>query len=80
VKVKSKVNKVPRHEDVWGSGDIPPHFLNLGTTWRGVVNFTLQPHYPQRKVPHSHYIGGWVGPGACIDAVAKRKIPSLPQP
>jgi hypothetical protein len=23
-----------RHEDVWGSGCIDPHFLGLGTSWR----------------------------------------------
>jgi len=24
----------PRHKDVWGSGNIAPHILKLGTTWR----------------------------------------------
>jgi hypothetical protein len=35
VKVKGKVvpvlNKVPFHEDIWGSGGIAPCILNLGT-------------------------------------------------
>jgi hypothetical protein len=26
------------------------------------------------KEPHTHWIGGWVGPGAGLDIVAKRKI------
>jgi hypothetical protein len=29
--------------DVWGSGCIDPHFLDLGTNWRWVVSFTPLP-------------------------------------
>jgi len=32
-KVVSMLNTVPRH-DVWESGGIAPHILNLGTGWR----------------------------------------------
>jgi hypothetical protein len=32
--------------------------------------------YPQRKSPGTHWIGGWVGSRAILDAVMKRKIPS----
>jgi hypothetical protein len=28
----------------------------------------------------THWLGGWVGPRAGLDAVVKRKIPSLPLP
>jgi hypothetical protein len=28
------------------------------------------------QAPGTHWIGGWVGPRAVLDAVAKRKIPS----
>jgi hypothetical protein len=31
---------------------------------------------PPRKAPGTHWIGGWVGPRADLDAVGKRKIPS----
>jgi hypothetical protein len=27
-------NEALRHEGVWGSGCIDPHFLDLGTSWR----------------------------------------------
>jgi hypothetical protein len=30
----------------WMSGGIAPRILNLGTSWRLVVNFTSLPHYP----------------------------------
>jgi hypothetical protein len=30
---------------------------------------------PKEKVPGTHWIGGWVGPRAILDAVMKRKIP-----
>jgi hypothetical protein len=33
---------------------------------------------PRERAPDSHWIGGWVGPRAVLDAVAKRKIPSPP--
>jgi hypothetical protein len=35
----------------YGSGCIDPHFLDLGTSWRWVVNFTLRPLYPRGKSP-----------------------------
>jgi hypothetical protein len=31
---------------------------------------------PRERGPGPHWIGGWVGPRAVVDAVAKRKIPS----
>jgi hypothetical protein len=31
---------------------------------------------PGERVPGTHWIGGWVGPRAVVDAVVKRKIPS----
>jgi hypothetical protein len=40
-----------RHEGVWGSGCIDPHFLDLGTSWRWVVSLTPQPLYPRGKSP-----------------------------
>jgi hypothetical protein len=31
---------------------------------------------PRERAPGTHWIGGWVGPRALLDAVAKIKIPS----
>jgi hypothetical protein len=31
---------------------------------------------PVKELPGTHWIGGWVGPRAVLDAVVKRKIPS----
>jgi len=31
---------------------------------------------PGKEPPGTHWIGGWVGPRAVLDAVEKRKIPS----
>jgi hypothetical protein len=59
----------------WGSGGIATHILDLGTRWRWVVSFTIRQLYPQKKVPGTHWIGGWVGPRAVLDMVVKRKIP-----
>jgi hypothetical protein len=32
--------------------------------------------YPRERSHDTHWIGGWVGPRAVLDAVVKRKIPS----
>jgi hypothetical protein len=66
-----------------GSVGIAPRILNLSTRWRWVVSFTSQPLYSrgQESPSFTHCIGGWVGPRAGMDAVAKRKkVPSLPLP
>jgi hypothetical protein len=34
---------------------------------------------PSERAAGTHWIGGWVGPRAVLDAVAKRKIPSSRQ-
>jgi hypothetical protein len=57
----------------WGNGGIAPRILNLGTRWKWVVSFMPRPHYPRRKSPVIHWIGGWVGPRAGLGAVAKRE-------
>jgi hypothetical protein len=44
-------NYALRQEDVWGSGCINPHLLDLGTSWRWVVSFTPRPLYPREKAP-----------------------------
>jgi hypothetical protein len=31
---------------------------------------------PRERAPGTHWIGGWVGPRAVLDAVVKRRIPS----
>jgi hypothetical protein len=49
-KVKLSVcltNKALRHESIWRSGCIDPRYLDLGTKWRWVVTFTIQPLYPR---------------------------------
>jgi hypothetical protein len=66
---------------IWRSmvdGCVTARILNLGTGQRWVVNFTLRPLYPQRRISCTHWIGGWVGPRVGLYVVAKRKkIPSL---
>jgi hypothetical protein len=54
VKVKLSLcltNYALRHEDVLWSGCIDPRILDLGTSWRWVVNFTHRSLYPGERVP-----------------------------
>jgi hypothetical protein len=39
-----------------------------------MVSFMSQSLYAQGKNPSTHFIGGWVGPRADLDAVKQRKI------
>jgi hypothetical protein len=49
--IKVKVNLFLFLEDVWGSGCINPHFLDLGTSWRWVVSFMPWLPYPRGNRP-----------------------------
>jgi hypothetical protein len=71
-------NSALRNEDVWGSGCIYPHFLDLDTSWRWVVSFTPLPLYPRERAPGTHFIGGWVEPRAGMDDMEKWKYFTLP--
>jgi hypothetical protein len=62
----------------YGSGCIDPHFLDLGTSWRWVVNFTPRPPYPRERAPDTHWIGRWVDLRAGLDDLENRKFLTLP--
>jgi hypothetical protein len=70
-KVAPGLNEAPRHEDIKGSGGIDPRFLDVSTSWRWVVRFTSLPLYPRGKSFGTHWIGGWMGPTAGLDAMEK---------
>jgi hypothetical protein len=53
----------------WGSGDIAPLILDLGTRGRWVVSL-MSPG----RAPGTNWLGGWVGPRAGLNAVVKKKI------
>jgi hypothetical protein len=58
---------------VFGSGGMRPCILNLGTRRRWSASRTG--HFiPVERDPGVHWIGGWVGLWASVNAVAKRKI------
>jgi hypothetical protein len=59
------------------SGGVAPRILNLGARQGWMVSFTPRPLYPQERALRYHWIWGCVGPRAGLDAVVKRKIPSL---
>jgi hypothetical protein len=63
----------------YGSECIEPHFLDLGTSWRRVVNFTPRPLYPRGlSASGTHWIGGWVDLRAGLDDLEERKLLTLP--
>jgi hypothetical protein len=71
-------NSALRHEDIWRSGCIDPHFLTLalaGGEWSALRpgRFT-----PKERAPGTHRIGGWMDPGARLDDGEKRKFLTLP--
>jgi hypothetical protein len=82
VKVKVKLsqcfNRLPRHRGVleeWRYSFTHSLTSDLdGGEWSASRpgRFT-----PREIAPVTHWIGGWVGPRAVLDAVMKRKIPSF---
>jgi len=60
----------------WGSGGITPRILISaldGCEWSASQpgRFT-----PRERATDIHWIGGWVGPRAGLEAVVKRKLPA----
>jgi hypothetical protein len=59
-----------------------PCILKLSTRWKREVSFMHQILNPWGKNPSTPLIGGWVGPRASLDVVAKRKksllLPQIP--
>jgi hypothetical protein len=47
--------------------------LDLGTRWKWVVSFMPRSLYPRERSPDIHWIGGWVGLKAILQAVEKIK-------
>jgi hypothetical protein len=60
------------------SGGIDPRLLDLDTSLRWVISFTPRPLYTRERDRGTHWIGGWVGPRAGLDAAEKRKFLILP--
>jgi hypothetical protein len=68
------VNKALCHDDVWGSEGTAPPFLTTASDG-GEWSATLTSCFTPREIaPGTHWIGGWVGPRAGLDAVEKRRI------
>jgi len=48
------------------------------------MSFTPRALYPRKRVPGTHWIGGWAGPRAGLEAVVKKKnsqpLPGLESP
>jgi hypothetical protein len=81
IKVNVKLSLcLTKHHDMkrhWGSGDIAPLILDLGTRGGEWSASRHRRFTPSEGAPGNHWIGGWVGPRDVLDAVVKRKIPSL---
>jgi hypothetical protein len=56
-----------------GSGGIAPRILISALEVSGQLH--ARPLYPHGKSPGTHWIGGWVGPKAGLDAVMKLSYP-----
>jgi hypothetical protein len=64
---------------VWGSGDLAPPFLACALDWGEWSAWRTGRFTPGERAPGTHWIGGWVGSRAVLDAVEKRKISFLYQ-
>jgi hypothetical protein len=82
-KVKGKavpvLNYAPPHEGVLGEWRYNSTY-SLTSALDGGERSNSRPgrFAPRERAPGTHWIRGWVGPRAVLDAVVKRKIPSAP--
>jgi hypothetical protein len=62
----------------WRSGGIAPPILD--PVLDGGERLSSRPgrFTPRERAPGIHWIGGWVGPRAGLDAVVYRKFPRTP--
>jgi hypothetical protein len=66
--------QAPRYEGVWVSGGIAPTFLTLALDG-GEWSASRPGHFTAgERAPDTHWIGGWVGPRAGLNAVKKRNF------
>jgi hypothetical protein len=73
MKMYPVLRKAPHREDVWGM-DISFLISALdGGKWSGSRPGRL---VAGERAPGTHWIGGWVGPRAGLEAATKRKSPS----
>jgi hypothetical protein len=60
----------------WGSGVIAPLIFLTSALDGGEWSASLPGHFtPRERAPGTHWIGGWMGSRAGLDAVVKREIP-----
>jgi hypothetical protein len=80
IKAKKESKVVPLHavKTYTGSGGKSPLILNRRTTLKWVV--TPWPVYPQSTAHRTHWIGGWVGPKAGLDARWRSNVLPLSGP
>ena len=58
--VKEDLSLSLRRESIWRTGGIAPFILNLGASWRRVVNLRPRPLYPGGKNSGTQSLGGWI--------------------
>jgi hypothetical protein len=71
------LNEAPRHEVVLGEWRYSSTHSLTSAPDEGEWSASRPGRFtPRERAPGIHWIGGWVGPRAVLDAVVKRKTPS----
>jgi hypothetical protein len=71
------LNEAPRHEGVLGKWRYSSTYSLTSALDGGESSDSRLCRFtPRKRTPGTHWIGGWVGPRAVLDAVVKRKIPN----
>jgi hypothetical protein len=72
-------NITPRHEGVLGEWRYSSTHSLISALDGGEWSASRPSRFtPRERAPGTHWIGGWVGPRAVLDAVLKRKKSSVP--
>jgi hypothetical protein len=76
-KGKGKSKTAPRHEGVLGEWRYSSTYSLTSTLDGGKWSASCHGRFtPRERTPGTHWIGGWLGTRAGLDAMVKRKIPS----
>jgi hypothetical protein len=76
-KVVPVLNEAPRHEDLLGEWRYNSKHSLTSALDGGEWSTSLPGRFtPRERAPGTHWIEGWVGFIAVLDAAVKRKIPS----
>jgi hypothetical protein len=71
------INYALRHEDIWGKGGVAPPFSTSAVDGGDSSGSLPCRFMPEERAPGTHWIRGWVGPRASLNALIGARCPEF---